>query len=117
MNTGLVTPRIPLLAYGRSPDHSFSRRPVQPHAEDGFEVAGVPDCGRLGLDPLSSDSFDRGRPPIRVTAWDDALEVVQVGGQVQGESVADHGAVELDPDRRQLLAVPPDACKAGLARL
>src|SRR5216684_5945705 len=50
-------------------------------------------------------------------ARDDAVEVVQVGGEVQREPVTDDRAVELDSDRGHLLAVRPDAGEAAASRL
>ena len=51
-----------------------------------------------------------------MAARDDAIEIAQVGGEVEGEAVADHGPVQLDPNRRHLLAARPDAGQATLAR-
>src|SRR5260370_29304342 len=118
MNTGLVTLGIPLGPYGRSlRQDGFGRGPIQMCPENVRELRSIAGCGRLGVDTASRDRFDRGRTPVGMPAWDDALEVAEVGRQVQGEAVADHRAVELDPDRGQLLAVAPDAREAGLARL
>ena len=80
-------------------------------------MAGVGLSGGSRVDSLSRDRLHRSRPPVGVTAGDDPLEVPQIGGQVQCEAVADHRAVELDPDRGQLLAVPSDAREARLAWL
>src|SRR6202158_5573748 len=50
-------------------------------------------------------------------ARDDALEVIEVGSQVQREAVADDRTVQLDPDGGHLLAIRPDAREAGTSRL
>src|SRR5260370_5311832 len=118
MNTGLLTLGIPLCAYGRSPwrypacgQDGFSRGPIHACPENGREVRSIVGCGCVGVDAASRDGFDRGRALVGMPTGDDALEVVEVGRQVQGEAVADHRAVELDPDRGQLLPVGPDAPK------
>src|SRR2546423_13172973 len=52
-----------------------------------------------------------------MTAGDDALEVLEVGGEVEREAMAHHRAVQLDSDRRELHPVRPHAGQARRSRL
>src|SRR5260370_10117289 len=49
-------------------------------------------------------------------ARDAAVEVMEVGGEVQREAVADDRTVQLDSDRGHFLAIRPDAREAGASR-
>src|SRR5439155_7208845 len=119
MNTGWVTRRIPLGAYGRSPGPSQarSRHPIYSNGEDSLEMPGVGPRRRACLGRTPRYGFHRRRSQICVPAGDYPVEVAEVGGQVQGEAVADHRTVELDANRGQLFAAAPDAGQARRARL
>src|SRR5690242_15270104 len=114
VNTGLVTPGIPLSAYGCSLEGT---RPVQPDPEQALEMPGVAFGGGPGVDLEAAHGRHRGGAQLGMAAGDYAVEVLEVGGQVQREAMADDRPVELDPDRRQLLPVAPDAGQPWSARL
>ena len=79
-------------------------------------MSGVVAGGVVNGYPAARDRLDRGRPKVGVAARDDAVEISEVGRQIERESVADHRAVELDADRGQLFALAPDAGQTGAGR-
>src|SRR5690242_4694068 len=114
VNTGLVTPGIPLSAYVCSLEGA---RPVQPDPEHALEMHGVAFGGGPRVDLEAAHGGHRGGAQLGMAAGDDAVEILEVCGHVQREAMADDRSVELDPDRRQLLPVAPDARQAWSARL
>src|SRR5712691_11768852 len=85
--------------------------------EDSFEMTPVFARRAPGVDPKAPERRHRGRPFLGMPARNDAVEVVEVGREVQGETVADHRAAQLDPDGGHLLAIRPHAGEAGISRL
>src|SRR6202023_1559641 len=79
--------------------------------KDAFEMASVFIRRVLGRDPMSGERLNRSRPLLGLSAGNDALEIVHVGSEIQSKPVADDRAVQLDPDRRDLLAPCPHASK------
>src|SRR6266550_4237617 len=69
-------------------------------------------CG-FGVDAGACQRLDRRRAKVGVTARDDAVEVLEIRGQVEREAVAHDRAVQLDADRREL---PPFGPHAGETR-
>src|SRR2546427_13018090 len=115
MNTGWVTRCIPLGAYGRppGPSQARSRHPIYSNGEDSLEMPGVGPRRRACLGRTPRNGFHRRRSQICMPAGDYPVEVAEVGGQVQGEAVTDHGTEELDTNLGQLFAA---ATNDGQAR-
>src|SRR5258708_38559210 len=67
--------------------------------------------------PLAGDRLKRGRAQVEMATRDNAVEVVEVGREVERESMAHDRAVQLDPDGGHLLAARPRAGQPGLTRL
>src|SRR6202158_3612008 len=105
------------------PSESRGRRrplggiPLELGVEDAREMLCVAVRRRKRLDPLSCEICHRGGSQIRVSARHYAVEVAEIGREVEREAVTNYRAVQLDADRCDLLAPGPDSCEARLARL
>src|SRR5260370_32074260 len=100
--------RRPTCPRGLGRNQRLRRRPGQPRPEDYFEMTRVGARRASGVDPGAVERRHRGRPLLGMPAGNDALEVVEAGGEVHGEAVPDHPAVHLVPKGGPLLAILPD---------
>src|SRR5205807_7657921 len=78
--------RYPACPLGGSP--RAGRRPGHLGIKDAFEMARVLIRRILGGDPMFRERLHRRRSLLCVSARNDAVEVIHVGRQVQGESMA-----------------------------
>src|SRR5216684_499403 len=101
----------------RRRDERLGLRPSQLGAKDSFKMTRVAARGGLGVNPMPGERVHRGRMFLRMATRDDALEVIEVGREVQREAMADDRSVQLDPDGGHLLAIRPDAREAGASGL
>src|SRR5205085_8342827 len=117
-NTHAMKTRKGLLSIPARAESFLSHRPRSQHAvccdprdldpKNLAEMARISLRSLLGVDPPAAQRLHRGRLLVSVTARDDAPEVLEIGGQVQREAVADDRPGQLDADRGDLLALRPD---------
>src|SRR5262249_31420872 len=67
------------------------------------------------LDSTAEQPTQGGHPAIREATGDDEVEIAEVGGHVQRETVTGDPTSDPDADGCELFTSPPDACQAGHA--
>src|SRR5947207_9833007 len=102
---------------GNDGPQGVGRRPGELDAERLSEMRRVAARCGFGVDAGAGQRLGRRRTKVGVTARDDAVEVLEIRGQVEREAVAHDRAVQLDADRRELPPVGPHAGETGRARL